>query len=143
MRRPPPRSTRSDTLLPYTTLFRSPATDTREPSLVSSAAVFANATVAVSKGGVSKAPRGPFHTSVLQVLRTSDNASTAAGPTSRIISSAATSCTLTVRVGGLGANRSEEHTSELQSLMRISYAVFCLKKKTGIILTRSTEPTTN
>src|SRR3546814_6010606 len=31
--------------------------------------------------------------------------------------------------GGLGAFRSEEHTSELQSLMRISYAVFCLKKK--------------
>src|SRR3546814_3891534 len=38
----------------------------------------------------------------------------------------------TVRDGdrpGSGANRSEEHTSELQSLMRISYAVFCLKKK--------------
>src|SRR3546814_5416504 len=32
-------------------------------------------------------------------------------------------------VGGEGAQRSEEHTSELQSLMRISYAVFCLKKK--------------
>src|SRR3546814_8594730 len=34
--------------------------------------------------------------------------------------------------------RSEEHTSELQSLMRISYAVFCLKKKTNIIKTKST-----
>src|SRR3546814_3539620 len=34
------------------------------------------------------------------------------------------------RRGGEGAERSEEHTSELQSLMRISYAVFCLKKKT-------------
>src|SRR3546814_949826 len=34
--------------------------------------------------------------------------------------------------GKLGALRSEEHTSELQSLMRISYAVFCLKKKTNI-----------
>src|SRR3546814_5558471 len=33
----------------------------------------------------------------------------------------------------LGINRSEEHTSELQSLMRISYAVFCLKKKTTIL----------
>src|SRR3546814_5782325 len=33
------------------------------------------------------------------------------------------------RVHGLGPRRSEEHTSELQSLMRISYAVFCLKKK--------------
>src|SRR3546814_9010718 len=35
----------------------------------------------------------------------------------------------TETVYGLGGNRSEEHTSELQSLMRISYAVFCLKKK--------------
>src|SRR3546814_5306647 len=35
------------------------------------------------------------------------------------------------RVEGRGAGRSEEHTSELQSLMRISYAVFCLKKKTN------------
>src|SRR3546814_1529014 len=33
------------------------------------------------------------------------------------------------RIGGLGVFRSEEHTSELQSIMRISYAVFCLKKK--------------
>src|SRR3546814_5392728 len=37
--------------------------------------------------------------------------------------------TLQPVVGGIGAGRSEEHTSELQSLMRISYAVFCLKKK--------------
>src|SRR3546814_7961264 len=35
-----------------------------------------------------------------------------------------------VRVGGVSATRSEEHTSELQSIMRISYAVFCLKKNT-------------
>src|SRR3546814_5419300 len=38
------------------------------------------------------------------------------------------------------ANRSEEHTSELQSLMRISYAVFCLKKKKKIHTTRKTVP---
>src|SRR3546814_6645694 len=36
------------------------------------------------------------------------------------------------RAGAAAANRSEEHTSELQSLMRISYAVFCLKKKKSI-----------
>src|SRR3546814_4268695 len=36
------------------------------------------------------------------------------------------------RTSGFDASRSEEHTSELQSLMRISYAVFCLKKKTDI-----------
>src|SRR5690606_41757212 len=73
-------------------------------------------TVASSKGGVSNAPKGPFHTSVRQVLSTSARASVACGPMSRIISSAATSWTLQVRTeGGLAANRSEEHTSELQS----------------------------
>src|SRR3546814_4936818 len=48
------------------------------------------------------------------------------------------------RVEGRGAGRSEEHTSELQSLMRISYAVFCLKKKTTkrICATREIEKTT-
>src|SRR3546814_2535451 len=75
MIRRPPRSTRTDTLFPYTTLFRSPS-----PSTPSAA---------------SRASAGP-----------SWNAT----------------ATLSWR-------RSEEHTSELQSLMRISYAVFCLKKK--------------
>src|SRR3546814_4314506 len=40
------------------------------------------------------------------------------------------------RLGGLHRERSEEHTSELQSLMRISYAVFCLKKKTKMLTTQ-------
>src|SRR3546814_10317997 len=47
-----------------------------------------------------------------------------------------------VRYGVLGSTlfaRSEEHTSELQSLMRISYAVFCLKKKKQLTITQSTE----
>src|SRR4029079_1385492 len=82
-----------------------PATETSEPSLVSAAAVFASATVASSNGGVSKAPSGPFQTNVRQVFNASASASTAAGPISRIISSAATSWTLQVRrLGGLGAN---------------------------------------
>src|SRR3546814_8707873 len=42
------------------------------------------------------------------------------------------------RVGVSGGGRSEEHTSELQSLMRISYAVFCLKKKTNTHSNRTT-----
>src|SRR3546814_5451323 len=49
----------------------------------------------------------------------------------------ALSC-LASRLDSGGASRSEEHTSELQSLMRISYAVFCLKKKT-IDITQSTD----
>ena len=81
-------------------------------SLVSAAAVCASATVAASNGGVSNAPSGPFQTRVRQVFSTSASASTAAGPTSRIISSAATSWTLQVRMlGGLGANSFATTTS--------------------------------
>src|SRR3546814_7134580 len=81
MIRRPPRSTRTDTLFPYTTLFRSPP---RRPSEPPAAA----------------RRRRP--------------------------------CTVQRQQRGRGSaveQRSEEHTSELQSLMRISYAVFCLKKK--------------
>src|SRR3546814_2669448 len=78
MIRRPPRSTRTDTLFPYTTLFRSALTELSD------------------LGRVSVATEGKR----------------------RII-----------MVNPLLISRSEEHTSELQSLMRISYAVFCLKKK--------------
>src|SRR3546814_1285574 len=93
MIRRPPRSTRTDTLFPYTTLFRS-SPKARSP---------------VAGRGWRCRPsftiRGQSQASGL----------------SRTSSAAA--------VAGEGM-RSEEHTSELQSLMRISYAVFCLKKKT-------------
>src|SRR3546814_9769795 len=79
MIRRPPRSTRTDTLFPYTTLFR-------------------------SRAGLSLGER------LLHRAR---------GPVSPAL-----------EIGNHVLNRSEEHTSELQSLMRISYAVFCLKKKT-------------
>src|SRR3546814_7203199 len=80
MIRRPPRSTRTDTLFPYTTLFRSK----------------------------------PRHRALLQ-RRTGE--ASQRRPDSRFL------------VGADRHARSEEHTSELQSLMRISYAVFCLKKK--------------
>src|SRR3546814_7046636 len=86
MIRRPPRSTRTDTLFPYTTLFRSLSVDQTRPSLRRNDAP------------ADSSPPNPT------------------SPESRP-----------------GTNhlkpRSEEHTSELQSLMRISYAVFCLKKK--------------
>src|SRR3546814_9785141 len=85
MIRRPPRSTRTDTLFPYTTLFRS--------RLTCSALDEANWP-------------GPIHKESSSPTRTFDPM---AAPM---------------------VARSEEHTSELQSLMRISYAVFCLKKKT-------------
>src|SRR3546814_7349180 len=80
----PPRSTRTDTLFPYTTLFRSLSSNSR--------------------------------TSAAMVLKRRANSASSAGPVSGSGS------------GSSPAPRSEEHTSELQSLMRISYAVFCLKK---------------
>src|SRR3546814_5751044 len=96
MRRRPPRSTRTDTLFPYTTLFRSERPRARrfQP------AVHRRHRPA---GGLLAAPRqGP---AVLD----------REGP--HLLRS------------GTHPRRSEEHTSELQSLMRISYAVFCLKTK--------------
>src|SRR3546814_7578299 len=86
MIRRPPRSTRTDTLFPYTTLFRSRKLDadrTAQKRLLSSNAALLRA-------------RELYY---VDEVRWADS------------------------------ERSEEHTSELQSLMRISYAVFCLKKK--------------
>src|SRR3546814_4018313 len=105
MIRRPPRSTRTDTLFPYTTLFRSQHT-TGGVDLLSSE-------VDTSELGWSEERQVPG----LREER-ADLQLAVAGP---------------VALGGLlghvGLGRSEEHTSELQSLMRISYAVFCLKKK--------------
>src|SRR3546814_1759906 len=83
MIRRPPRSTRTDTLFPYTTLFRS-----------------------LSVIGLPHSGHSPG-----------------------VSGSSASSIVLSTSTNGTSAIRSEEHTSELQSLMRISYAVFCLKKK--------------
>src|SRR3546814_8059939 len=85
MIRRPPRSTRTDTLFPYTTLFRSPFFSAR----------FAYASPTQLNSCGRKVWRNfASHSQI-----------------------------------GMPLRRSEEHTSELQSLMRISYAVFCLKKK--------------
>src|SRR3546814_3634922 len=94
MIRRPPRSTRTDTLFPYTTLFRSASSKVR-------------VTAAVDMRSSQKATGSGDS---LSRLRAKVRADCAAGPS-------------------LPSMRSEEHTSELQSLMRISYAVFCLKKK--------------
>src|SRR3546814_5626526 len=100
MLRRPPRSTRTDTLFPYTTLFRS----------------------------VEAVELGPV---LLRLQALAVRRWRALGADPRLDRSV-----LGVEVGHvrdqvLDHFRSEEHTSELQSLMRISYAVFCLKKKTN------------
>src|SRR3546814_4871531 len=87
MIRRPPRSTRTDTLFPYTTLFRSNGALDRQ---------------LVDEGQVAQEGYDQLGISFRHMVRGTE----------------------------FGLVRSEEHTSELQSLMRISYAVFCLKKKT-------------
>src|SRR3546814_4152553 len=101
MIRRPPRSTRTDTLFPYTTLFRSPARDA----------------VRLSRRG-DRRLRQRRHA---QLDRTPDGDRLARRRCRRPVAGGA--------AGDPLFGRSEEHTSELQSLMRISYAVFCLKKK--------------
>src|SRR3546814_3465188 len=102
MIRRPPRSTRTDTLFPYTTLFRS-----------------RDAQIGITESAVAEAVSERVQRIVADVLIFARVVVIGIRrPPSR---------TLTEEQRGL---RSEEHTSELQSLMRISYAVFCLKKKT-------------
>src|SRR3546814_5762223 len=114
MKRRPPRSTRTDTLFPYTTLFRSAASSLA--TLQSAARVF----LFRDRGEITKFPRG--RRGVLE-----QNFSRAR-PTRERGQYPFYYPTLHGQLHA--ASRSEEHTSELQSLMRISYAVFCLKKKT-------------
>src|SRR3546814_9853509 len=103
MIRRPPRSTRTDTLFPYTTLFRSPKQSCD---------------------------------AVKFILKHSDTKAIFVGPMPDADEFMSAVPEGTIRIGfpyeGVSHcdhQRSEEHTSELQSLMRISYAVFCLKKK--------------
>src|SRR3546814_11681874 len=99
MIRRPPRSTRTDTLVPYTTLFRSPS---------ASAHLICRSFL---KG--AEALGVPFTPDL----------------NGRSIEGVGYYQVTTKGGKRMSAARSEEHTSELQSLMRISYAVFCLKKK--------------
>src|SRR3546814_3500292 len=101
MIRRPPRSTRTDTLFPYTTLVR-------------------------SVGHVERlgAARGdPLRAAAEQQDEQADEEENLEQPPPFL------ACAPRRPTGPRGGGRSEEHTSELQSLMRISYAVFCLKKK--------------
>src|SRR3546814_5282040 len=110
MIRRPPRSTRTDTLFPYTTLFRS-----APPHRYSHQAWRVAAAIQVALSEAWRARQTP-------------------GRPSDRLPRAGSSLLLPQDVlVQTGAGRSEEHTSELQSLMRISYAVFCLKKKTNTI----------
>src|SRR3546814_972912 len=99
MIRRPPRSTRTDTLFPYTTLFRSFRDKLR-------------CLVIFKGGGEPQVVQNIYLPTIIDHR-----------------------C---CKPANINAPRSEEHTSELQSLMRISYAVFCLKKKNKIKLNTNT-----
>src|SRR3546814_1212140 len=102
MIRRPPRSTRTDTLLPDTTRSRSVVAGNVETSQVVTDTLYgALGVMAAAQGTMNNTTFGNARHQYYETV-----------------------------CGGAGAGpRSEEHTSELQSLMRISYAVFCLKKK--------------
>src|SRR3546814_9210094 len=106
MIRRPPRSTRTDTLFPYTTLFRSRERVTRRPHHQPGNPLLQ----AEAKRGGDRAIDDRDG-----ARRTAEQEGFGQGAVHRRFEA-----------------RSEEHTSELQSLMRISYAVFCLKKKKQI-----------
>src|SRR3546814_9297893 len=95
MLRLPPRSTRTDTLFPYTTLFRSAQDLQQFPQHIQTSDMALDLQYAFDPGKEQDGVSVEVPVSALKQLKP----------------------------------RSEEHTSELQSLMRISYAVFCLKKK--------------
>src|SRR3546814_1991379 len=134
MIRRPPRSTRTDTLFPYTTLFRSRvwpesvlAGIAGLPDIVTKVIISGKAYCRLS-GSIAMA-LVPMAVAAMPVV------AAIAGPLVRAVAVPVAAAAMIVIVGDdiaqhpAGGRRSEEHTSELQSLMRISYAVFCLKKK--------------
>src|SRR3546814_9264070 len=111
MIRQPPRSTRTDTLFPYTTLFRSPP---GEPS-----------------AGDQKSQKAATQRKASPSAATRPTEGKGKCVATRYSPLAAACCNRRTRAVSI-SSRSEEHTSELQSLMRISYDVFRLQKKKQI-----------
>src|SRR3546814_6031221 len=136
MIRRPPRSTRTDTLFPYTTLFRS----NEEGQSVQLAQLFDHGReddppiVVIAKlfGRAELPARGVVALGAEIVAEAAVELFVEPGRIGLVISDEAGFAFVLGKDddAGMGPGlRSEEHTSELQSLMRISYAVFCLKKK--------------
>src|SRR3546814_3150574 len=112
MIRRPPRYTRTDTLFPYTTLFRS----AEEPARRAAEDAAAEQAAALGAGAQQALLEGDALVFLPLGVGAGGEVERSAEPSEE-------------PTRAHEAGRSEEHTSELQSLMRISYAVFCLKKK--------------
>src|SRR3546814_8091164 len=123
MIRRPPISTRTDTLFPFTTLFRSLAQEGGADTMIFDE-IDRGVGGAVASAIGDRLARLSHKNQLLVVTHSPQVA--ARGRTHMLIAKASDG---TVTRTGVLALRSEEHTSELQSLMRLSYAVFCLKKK--------------
>src|SRR3546814_10443633 len=113
MIRRPPRSTRTDTLFPYTTLFRSKDPDEQIAGACFHPTSLSRSLLRSDRGARPRAMKVGANPRVIIV---------------QMIRHGAYLDPLVHQDRNPVADRSEEHTSELQSLMRISYAVFCLKK---------------
>src|SRR3546814_9352137 len=153
MIRRPPRSTRTDTLFPYTTLFRSevgrqggaqspavPVDDddssshaSRYPPSTFRTAPVTNAAASEARNwyAPARSVASPQRSWAVWPSTAAERFGLLFQPSAIGESNQPGATTLTVMPAGARsrASRSEEHTSELQSLMRISYADFCLKKK--------------
>src|SRR3546814_1067690 len=141
MIRRPPRSTRTDTLFPYTTLFRSHGGVAQGLGQALSEAIFFDQHGQLISGsfqdyGMPRAGDLPMIEVVSHGVPTTMNplGAKGAGEAGAVGSLAAITNAVCDALSDLGVRRSEEHTSELQSLMRISYAVFCLKTQKNQIL---------
>src|SRR3546814_5177734 len=121
MIRRPPRSTRTDTLFPYTTLFRSGC---RRAGSLGLGAALAGAAAGGAAHALDRARRAAYSPS-----RSQPDQRERKGRSWHVHWNRNERRSPPRRGSLRSANRSEEHTSELQSIMRISYAVFCLKKK--------------
>src|SRR3546814_1298010 len=123
MIRRPPRSTRTDTLFPYTTLFRSVGAATADQGVVAAGAAQRVIAAAAGEGVAGTA------TAVEVVAVTTVQVDITRAAVGEVCVDGQAVAGHAQAVDADVAGRSEEHTSELQSLMRTSYAVFCLKKK--------------
>src|SRR3546814_5437071 len=129
MIRRPPRSTRTDTLFPYTTLFRSPVSRGPVRSRYSHNPVGRLLMADVEFQVVGKVAHVRLNRESGMNAITGEMDELLYAAWQRINAEADIWCAILSATGEKAfCIRSEEHTSELQSLMRISYAVFCLKK---------------
>src|SRR3546814_6648826 len=119
MRRRPPRSTRTDQCFPFTTLCRSHACQERDIVLVQRGLIACGQEFGRGRQGVALVLVDDFDRRVLEAEGREYFLEPGEYPSGGVFNAAIIA-------------RSEEHTSELQSLMRTSYAVFCLKKKKSI-----------